>query len=150
MSARVRALARHALAWKLLITFMKHSWEVHASQLAVWACREVHPVKGWFPGETPFPKEWKFASFPYGCEGLLGQKPARSLEGKARPIPWAPRYLDLIPCDFYLWWYVKHQVFQPLKPQSFERKFHRPQPTSIHHSCSVHEKNLSIALMFVE
>jgi hypothetical protein len=82
------------------------------SKSAVWACREVHSIKGWFPGTTSFPKEWKYASFPYGCKGLLGQKPAKSLVGKAGPIPWPPRYLDLIPCDFYLWWYMKHQVFK--------------------------------------
>jgi hypothetical protein len=31
---------------------------------------------------------------------------------------WPPRSPHLIPCDFYLWGYVKDQVYQPLMPQS--------------------------------
>jgi hypothetical protein len=33
--------------------------------------------------------------------------------GQARLIPWPPSSPDLTLCDFYLWSYVKNQVYQP-------------------------------------
>jgi hypothetical protein len=38
--------------------------------------------------------------------------------GRAGPIPRPPRSPDLTPCDFYVWGYVKDQIYQPPMPQS--------------------------------
>jgi len=41
----------------------------------------------------------------YGCDDI-------------RPRPWPARSLDLTPCDYFLWGYVKDEVFVPPQPVS--------------------------------
>jgi hypothetical protein len=65
----------------------------------------------------------------------------KSTTGWRGPIPWAPKFQDLTPHDFYIWRYVKDLVYQP--PMQ-----HRPQPMStsqeLWHACENFEYHFDI------
>jgi len=52
-------------------------------------------------------------------EYLNTRFPGRGI-GRAAPIAWPPRSLDLTPLDFFLWGFVKDQVFVPPLPANVE------------------------------
>jgi len=66
---------------------------------------------------------------------------------------WPPRSPDATPCDFYLWGYVKDQVYvPPLPPSSLELKVRirtamKPSPLTSYKQFGM---NSIIMLMFVE
>ncbi|KAG4068807.1 hypothetical protein HA402_002498 [Bradysia odoriphaga] len=51
------------------------------------------------PHFTRFVRQWLDQNFPQWI-------------GRAGPFPWPARSPDLTPLDFFLWGYVKHQVYQ--------------------------------------
>jgi hypothetical protein len=52
----------------------------------------------------------------------LASQVQKAWMGQAGHIPWPLRSQDLTPCNFYLWGYVKNQVYQPPMPQSLWEK----------------------------
>ena len=44
----------------------------------------------------------------------------RAAKGDNHLLPWPPRSLDLTPCDFFLWGFVKDSVYVPPLPKSLK------------------------------
>ena len=44
----------------------------------------------------------------------------RAAKGDNHLLPWPPRSLDLTPCDFFLWGFVKDSVYVPPLPMSLK------------------------------
>ncbi|PNF38372.1 hypothetical protein B7P43_G07247 [Cryptotermes secundus] len=52
---------------------------------------------------------------------VLPQRWIGRAAGEDAPLLWwPPRSLDITPCDFFLWWYVKDMVYVPPLPQSLQ------------------------------
>ena len=44
----------------------------------------------------------------------------RAAKGDTHLLPWPPRSLDLTPCDFFLWGFIKDSVYVPQLPMSLK------------------------------
>jgi hypothetical protein len=57
---------------------------------------------------------------PPHCSLHVRETPTRTFPdrwiGRDRPISWPPRSPDIIPLDFFFWWYVKDRVYAPRVP----------------------------------
>jgi hypothetical protein len=61
-----------------------------------------------------------------------------------------PRSPDLTQCQFYLWGYVKDQVYQPPVPKSFRKRISQVTANVDESQLRRTEKNLNIALTSAE
>jgi hypothetical protein len=90
------------------------------------------PVKNWL--NRQFPSRW------YGNNG---------------PIKWPPRSPDLTVCDFWLWGYIKAQVFhhqnRPVNLNDLENRirdaFHTITPMMLQRSFEAYEHRLTACLL---
>jgi hypothetical protein len=62
-----------------------------------------------------------------------GVSSAKGLDRTSNTHSLAPRSPDLAACDFYLWGYVKDRYTNLQCHSPFERKFHRPWPSSMNY-----------------
>ncbi|KAJ8890916.1 hypothetical protein PR048_010425 [Dryococelus australis] len=66
------------------------------------------------------PPHWHLASRGYLSEMLPQRWIGRGAVGDQALHHWPPRSPDLTPCDFFLWGYIKDQVFRPPLPANID------------------------------